>query len=95
MADIDYSSLPEHLREGAQRYVEQGIMPGSFLRAAFENDFVSAVVRADDKSALALPEIARWLINEAPDHCWGCNNAVLDWVRAGKFRAAKSEKARA
>ena len=51
MPDIDYSPLPEHLREGAQRYVEQGVATGSFLRSVFENDFAMAVVRADDKCA--------------------------------------------
>ena len=95
MPDVDYSSLPEHLREGVQRYVEQGGAPGSFLCSVFENDFAQAVIRADDKCALALPCIARWLINEAPDDCWGSRRAVLDWIIAGGSAGVSAKKARA
>lgn len=94
MSDVDYSPLPEHLREGARRYVEHGVSPGSFLSSVFENDFARAAIRADDRCALALPDIARWLINEAPDACWGSRAKVLDWICAANLRAANTEEAR-
>ena len=93
MPDIDYSPLPEHLRDGAQRYVEQGVATGSFLRSVFENDFAMAVVRADDKCALVLPDIARWLANEAPGDCWGSKAMVSGWMRAGGLLGVAAKRA--
>lgn len=84
--DITYEGLPDHLREGAQRYIEDGIMPGRFLQSALTNEFVSAVLRADHRTAVSLAEIARWLFNDIPGSAWGSEDAVAAWSAQGGLR---------
>jgi hypothetical protein len=43
---IDYSELPEHLRGGMERYLEQGLPPGAFLQHVIANDLREACGRA-------------------------------------------------
>lgn len=40
MREINYSILPEHMREGTRRYIEHGNRPGDFLYLVLSNDFV-------------------------------------------------------
>ena len=92
MPDPDYSKLPHGLRDGMQRYIENGSQVGHFLTAVLSNDLVGAVNRADDKNAKLLPEIARWLWNEAPGNCWGDANRVQEWQGAVKeFTGRRNE----
>jgi len=77
---IDYSLLPEHLRDGMRRYVEHGIRPGHFLTAVLENDLLEAFNRADETSAYALKNIAEFLQCQLPMECYGSFEAVNRWV---------------
>ena len=69
---IDYSKLPEHMREGARAYIEQGHEPGGFLQAVFSNDFV----RADQINGENLHNWASF----APRRCWGSREAINNWI---------------
>lgn len=80
---INYAKLPEHMREGARLYVEQGYHPGHFLTAVLENNLVSAVSCADDINRNSLPGYAMWLYWDAPGGCWGSPEAVMEWTRKG------------
>jgi len=46
---LDYGrfNVPEHMKDGLDRYVRLGIHPGGFLQAVLRNDFAEAMVRAD------------------------------------------------
>ncbi len=73
-----YYLLPDHLREGMRRYVEEGLQPGGFLQAVLRNDFVDAVGHADAVSFLALYSIATFLL-ELPPQAWGSEAKVKAW----------------
>lgn len=78
-----YSSLPMHMQDGARLYVERGIEPGGFMRAVLENNFVSALQRADDINKRNLPEWAAWLVFDCPFTAWGSENKVRRWIKIG------------
>ncbi len=80
-SDRTYELLPEHLREGMRRWIEDGLRPGGFLRAVLENDFAQAAARADHLVSPVLPAIARWVYNEAPAPCWGSPEKMAEWER--------------
>ncbi len=77
---IEWEACPQSLRGGFQRYIEDGILPGSFLRAVLRNDFMSAVFQADDENVLRLREICLFVHNEIPNGCWGSPERVEAWV---------------
>ena len=77
--DVNYDKLPKSLQGGAQRYIERGIIPGSFLRAVISNNLVEAVARADDNNLPRLKEIVLWWYNEAPGGCWGSEQKMEAW----------------
>jgi len=78
-----YTSLPYYMRNAAQLYVERGIKGGSFLTAVLSNNLVRAFQRADDGNTAAMLEWVRWLHNEAPRNCWGSEEKVAAWIKAG------------
>jgi len=75
----NYAGLPEGLQGGMQRYVEDGIQAGHFLTAVLSNDLLGAVSRADSTNIKLIPEIVRWIYNEAPSNCWGDKERVQAW----------------
>jgi hypothetical protein len=78
-SDTEYQKLPERYREGMRRYIEEGIMPGSFLKAVLEDRLHDAVVTCDLLSQIR--DIVLWVYNEAPGRCWGSPEKVRQWVR--------------
>jgi hypothetical protein len=80
LPDVDYSILPEHMRDVARGYVERGYPPGGFLRAVLANDLVGAFGRADGPNAHCMGDWATWLFNEAPSACWGSSEKVTAWL---------------
>jgi hypothetical protein len=78
--EIKYELLPEHLRGGMRRYIEQGVPPGQFLQAVLRNDFAEAVVAADDANLAAILGIARFMHNEVPRSVWGSRETVDAWL---------------
>lgn len=79
----NYEILPEHMQDGARRYVENGQPPGGFLSAVLENNFTEAVGHADHINQLALVAWARWVYNDTPSQCHGSREAVRDWCKQG------------
>ena len=76
---INYSILPEHMREGAQRWIENGIYPGDFLTAVIHNDLTGAVGRADHINRNRLHDIVSFFYNDAPHSCWGDPEKTKAW----------------
>lgn len=73
-------TVPEHLRPGLIRYFEHGIKPGSFLQALIQNNLAQTVLRADELTLPHLPNIVRWMMNEAPAPKWGSEDAMNAWI---------------
>jgi len=81
--EIDYSLIPEHMRDGIRLYLEHGLMPGSFLRFVLENNLVEAVTHADRINRTHLVEWAKFLYNEMPLDSWGSKEIVEAWSKKG------------
>lgn len=80
---IDYSILPEHMRDGMALYIERGIRPGSFATAVLANDLMETFQRADQINAKRIHDYVFWLYNEAPAECHGSYDAVNRWCADG------------
>ena len=77
---FEYEKLPFGLRDGMQRYLENGIMPGHFLTAVLENNLFDAVMRADSTNLSLMPDIVKWIYNEVPWEAHGSERIVKAWV---------------
>ena len=74
-----YGNIPEYMREGIFLYIQEGIEPGSFLRAVFENDLARAAKAADATNIMYFREYADMLL-QLPLSCWGSKEKVDDWI---------------
>jgi hypothetical protein len=83
---VDYSMLPEHMQDGARRYIERGIEPGGFMLAVLENDLTGAAARADNVNRHCLLIWAEWLYNECPAPAWHSRKNVDAWIARGGTR---------
>lgn len=75
-------TIPEHMMDALQRWIQHGVMPGHFLTAVLTNDLSQAVGRADEENLHALPAYVGYLYNEAPSLCWGNYDKVQAWAKA-------------
>lgn len=75
--------VPEHLKDGIERYVEKGIPNGSGLSAVFAGNIYSAFARLDDESRLGLPAIIGFIACHLPTACYGDSGNVADWNSSG------------
>lgn len=64
---------------GLVEFKLHGEMPGGFLRACLENDFVRACTQADTTNRKNLVNIALLLYNGMPRGCWGSPEKVEAW----------------
>ena len=87
-AAFDRASLPHYMLDGLQRYLEQGIPPGSFMTAVLENDFINAACRADGSNRQCLHDWALFVYNHMPSSSWGNRAKVDAWMAAARARNA-------
>lgn len=92
MREVNYDLLPEHMREGTRRYVEQGIITGRFLTAVMSNDLMGAYMAADGINLQSMLKWADWLYNEAPAACRGSKVKVNDWSAAGGLKGMEDRR---
>ena len=76
---VDYSGLPDGLRDGARRWIEDGLIPGEFLQAVIRNDLLAATNMADPENFENLGSIVQWWWLEAPGLCWGSREKAKAW----------------
>lgn len=96
---IDYNKIPvDYMQDAVKRWVEHGVMPGSFLRAVLENNLQYAVGNADSNNLAALRQWVEWFYNYAPARCWGTLLKVRAWQDhqglEGLLDAAENETSR-
>ena len=77
--------IPKVTKDSLDRYVNEGIMPGGFLRAVLTNDLASAVFKADSNNLAALKDIMLYIYNEVPSDAWGSTATVIDYAQR-KFK---------
>jgi len=94
MRDINYELLPDYMREGMKLYIEDGIMPGSFLQAVICNDLVGSFAKADDVNIEHMKDYANFLYNEMPMDAWGSRGKMEKWVEKKALEAEEDDKNR-
>lgn len=72
------------------RYVENGVCPGSFLQAVITNNLRDSVGRADDENIANLPAYVSYFYNEAPGTCWGSEEIMETWLK--QFKPEETQK---
>lgn len=78
--ETQWGGVPERMRPGIIRYVEQGVIPGEFLTAVITNDLKNAVLRADDENVNLLLEYVKFFYNWVPAACWGSQANMAGWI---------------
>lgn len=81
-----WQGIPDTLKLGFERWVDHGIVPGSFLRAVLQNDFCEAVLNADPHNLQHLRSIALFVDTVLPFESWGNPVKVMDWTRKGGLK---------
>lgn len=77
--------LPGHMWEGVYRYLNNGIMTGSFLTAIMEDKLVRSFGAADDINTLFMREWVMWLYDMCPLEARGSAEKVAAWKASGGF----------
>lgn len=90
-SEINYSLLPEHIRGGVKRYIEQGIRPGDFLQAVISNKLKESFERADDINRYEMFKIVLFFYNEAPLSCWKSEDSMNRWIKDGGLEGITNE----
>lgn len=89
---VDYSELPESLREPMRAWIEDGTLP--------TDEALVLVLIYAPSSALIVPDhlvinVMDWLEEFAPSECWGSREAVDEWptlVAQRKAQDASTEE---
>ena len=77
--------IPERMMPGIERYVQDRVMPGSFLQAVISNDLRLACANADEENLRNLPAYVAYFYNETPSGCWGSQEKMFYWISGGKY----------
>lgn len=78
MVTDNFHLIPEHMHEGVKRYLFDGIQPGDFLTAVFENDFKKAAMHADLENVDAFYNWTVFTVHAMPRSSVGSPEAVQD-----------------
>lgn len=71
--------LPERTQEALDKWAQQGIPPGGFLRAVLEDSLSKAMGKADKENMANMPAICAYVYNRIPAACWGSEEKVMLW----------------
>jgi hypothetical protein len=85
-----YYPIREDWFGALERYLNQGISPGSFMTAVLENDLANAVGRADHQNLANLSNIVGYIYNHLPLSSWGSPEKVAKWKE--RFTEKTNEK---
>ena len=77
----EYHPVNEDIIGTLERYLNHGIMPGSFMTAVIENNLKEALGRADAYNTLHLGNIVGYVYNHVPANAWGSAEKVADYIR--------------
>lgn len=84
---MDYESeimmLPAHMHFGIISYIEDGVPPGGFLTALFENDLKNFAMRADHTNRHHLLDFVSYMVWHMPAVCHGSPEKVAAWINQG------------
>lgn len=81
-----YYPIRDDLYGALERYLNLGIMPGSFLTAVLTNDLKEAFGRADRDNEANLKNIVGYIYNNIPSSAWGNQEKVTAWLEQFRNR---------
>lgn len=81
ISEDQWHLVPHHMRDGLILYVENGILPGSFMEAILENDLKGACARADIINRYRIFDIVSFCYGNLPSASWGHPQIVQNWVK--------------
>ena len=82
--------IRDQMMSGIRLYIDEGELPGNFLRAVICNDLRMAVGYADEGNLRNIPAFVDYFYNVAPKDCWGSEERMLAWIKyKNSERAAK------
>lgn len=87
---INYDGIPGYMEYALWLYIENGIIPGSFLTAVLSNNLMGALGKADEVNQRALHAYGRFLYNRAPCGCYGSPEAVAAWCKVGGLNGLRA-----
>jgi len=81
VAEIEHGfkeyNLPDYMKPGVLRWVIDGVPPGSFLTAVFQNNLRYALMKADEQNSKCLSGWVKFVYHNVPSQCNG--SEMLDW----------------
>ena len=77
---LEELGIPEYMRDGILRYINQHVKPGDFLTAVICNDLKKAVWHADGTNSNLLKNYVQFFYNYAPGGCWGSEEKMNAWL---------------
>jgi len=93
MRPIDYNLLPDHIQEGMKLYIEKGVEPGGFCKAALSGKLIEAYCKADRHNLERMGDIINWLNWACPAAAHGSVHRVNTWIRRGGIEGMKKNSA--
>jgi len=72
--------VPPHAKISIDLYIDEGYDVCGFLYAVLTNDLMEAAIRADQLNRANLADICAYLLNYAPDDCYGSANNCFTWI---------------
>lgn len=85
--------MTDDLKKSLARYVNDHILPGSFLTAVLENNLFEAVCRADRDNFMDLRSIVIYVDDNVPCKARGSRVAVREWVDTERWFATSETAA--
>lgn len=83
----EYFPIREDLYGALERYLNNGIMPESFLTAVLQNNLSEAFGRADLDNEANLKNIVGYIYNNIPSSAWGSPEKVANWLKSLELAA--------
>lgn len=78
---FDYWQVDAEYADPIFKYLVYGFHPGSFFTYVLCNDFVNAIASSHPANTIpALKKLVGWIVNCAPDECWGNVDKVNQWI---------------
>jgi len=82
--------IPPYIRRGLDGYAEHG-QSGGFIRAAVQNDFATALGRADSTTLMHLRDIHWYIQNELPGDSHGSPEIVKAYADKKRKEREKTD----
>lgn len=76
-----YYPIREDLYGALERYLNNGIMPGSFLTAVLEDSLSGAFGQADMSNSANMKNIIGYVYNHMPSNSWGSREIVNQYLK--------------